>query len=112
MSFELWFVLENLAYSLPMLLAGVVGLVMTLMFRKRSPASAVRARWCLVVLMVDAVLGAIVTGLIPYMLPSGGGHLAQFIVFLTWNFIDALAVLGLVYAVFQHRATEASISRI
>jgi hypothetical protein len=106
MSFEIWYVLENLAYSLPTLLAGVVGLVMTSMFRKRSSASAVSARWCLVVLMVNAVLGAIVTGLIPFVLPSGGGHLTHFIVVLGRNFIDALAVLGLVYAVFQDRATE------
>ncbi len=103
------FVLQSLALSLPTLLAGAVGLVMVSMFRQRAPAAATTAMWCLIVILLNTILGAALTLLMPLIAANLGGE-NQRTIFMAINLgrqlIHGTALLGLVYAVFQERTTE------
>ena len=66
------FVMQNLLMALPMLLAGAVGLIMVSIFRERSRAAANIAMWCLIALLLNTVLGAVILGLVPLIARNGG----------------------------------------
>ena len=103
------FVLQSLALSLPMLLAGAVGLVMVSIFRQRSPGAATIAMWCLIAMLLNTILGTLVYAMMPVIAGNFGGENQRFIS-MAINFgrqlIHGAALVGLVYAVFQDRVSE------
>ena len=103
------FVLQSLAMSLPMLLAGAVGLVMVSIFRQRSPSAATTAMWCLIAMLLNTILGTLVYAMMPVIAGNFGGENQRFIS-MAINFgrqlIHGAALVGLVYAVFQDRVSE------
>lgn len=104
------FLLQNLAMTLPTLLASAVGLVMVSIFRQRARVAANTAMWCLIVLLLNTILGAVITGMIPLIARNGGAQNFQMIymaISLGRQLISGAALVGLVYAVFQERTTEA-----
>ena len=103
------FVLQSLAMSLPMLLAGAVGLVMVSIFRQRSPGAATIAMWCLIAMLLNTILGTLVYAMMPVIAGNFGGENQRFIS-MAINFgrqlIHGAALVGLVYSVFQDRVSE------
>ena len=103
------FVLQSLAMSLPMLLAGAVGLVMVSIFRQRSPGAATMAMWCLITMLLNTILGSVVFAMMPMIVGNFGGENQRFIsMVITFGrqLIHGAALVGLVYAVFQDRLSE------
>lgn len=66
------FLLQNLAMTLPTLLASAVGLVMVSIFRQRAAVAANTAMWCLIVLLLNTIVGAVITGVVPLVARNGG----------------------------------------
>ena len=103
------FLLQNLAMTLPTLLASAVGLVIVSIFRQRTPAAANTAMWCLIVFLLNTIVGAVITGMIPMVARNGGVQNFQMIymaIGLGRQLISGAAIVGLVYAVFQDRTNE------
>ena len=103
------FVLQSLALSLPMLLAGAVGLVMVSIFRQRSPGAATTAMWCLIAMLLNTIAGAAVYSMMPLIAGNMGIENQRFIsMAITFgrSLIHGVALVGLVYAVFQDRVSE------
>jgi hypothetical protein len=73
------FLLQDLAMALPMLLATAVGLVMVSIFRQRARVAANIAMWCLIALLLNSALGAVITGIIPLIGRNGGVQNTQLI---------------------------------
>lgn len=106
---QLSFVLQNLAVSLPTLLAGSVGLVVVSIYRQRAASAANTAMWCLIALLLNTIGGAIVMGLIPILAQNGGVRNIQMlfmVVNLGMRIISGVSIVGLVYAIFQDRLSE------
>ncbi len=103
------FLLQNLAMSLPTLLAGAIGLVMVSIFRQRATAAANTTMWCLIVILLNTIVGAVIMGMIPMFAGNAGGENVRMIyiaISLGRQLISGAALVGLVYAVFQDRADE------
>lgn len=103
------FVFQNLAMSLPMLLASVVGLVMVSIFRQRATGAANTVMWCLIVMLINTIFGAVLFAAIPMM--AGNIGVENFrLISLALSFLQRLihsaALIGLVYAAFQDRLSE------
>ena len=103
------FVLQSLAMSLPMLLAGAVGLVMVSMFRQRSPGAATIAMWCLIAMLLNTLLGTVIFEIIPRIVDTfdlGNERMIYMAIDFGRQLIDGTAIVGLVFAVFHERANE------
>ena len=101
--------LQQLAYAFPGVLAVIAGLVMTSIFRQRSPAAANLAMWCLIVMLLNLVAGIVVFGLLFQSIRGIGGESMQSLymaVGLGRQIINGAATLGLVYAAFMDRSSE------
>jgi len=100
------FVIQNLAMSLPLLLAGAAGLVMVSVFRQRASGAANTAMWCLIVMLLNMIVGTLLYSVIPMLGGNLGGENFR-LVYMAINFgrqlIHGAALVGLVYAVFQDR---------
>ena len=103
------FVLQSLAMSLPMLLAGAVGLVMVSIFRQRSPGAATTAMWCLIAMLLNTIVGTVAYAMMPLIAGNMGVENQRFItmaITFARQLIHGTALVGLVYAVFQDRVSE------
>ncbi len=103
------FVLQSLVMSLPMLLAGAVGLVMVSIFRQRSPGAATMAMWCLIAILLNTIVGTVAYAMMPLIAGNIGGENQRFIIMaITFGrqLIHGTALVGLVYSVFQDRLSE------
>jgi len=103
------FVFQNLAMSLPMLLASAVGLLMVSIFRQRATGAASTAMWCLIVMLINTIVGALLFAVIPMIAGNFGGEnfrLISMALSFLQRLINSGALVGLVYAVFQDRLSE------
>ena len=101
--------MQQMAYAFPGVLAVIAGLVMTSVFRQRSPAAANLAMWCLIAMLLNLVAGVVVFGLMFQFISGIDGERLQSLymaIGLGQQLIDAAATLGLVYAVFLDRKSE------
>ncbi len=103
------FLLQNLAISLPILLAGAIGLVMVSIFRRRATGAANTAMWCLIVILLNTILGTVIVSMVPMIGGNFGGENFRLIygaITLGRQLIHGAALVGLVYAVFQERTAD------
>lgn len=100
------FVIQNLMMSLPLLLAGAAGLVMVSIFRQRAASAANTAMWCLIVMLLNTVVGTVLYAVIPMLGGNLGGENFR-LIYMAISFgrqlVHGAALVGLVYAVFQDR---------
>ncbi len=109
MPIQMNLIIQSLAVSLPMILAGAVGLVMVSIFRQRATGAANTAMWCLIVMLANTIVGTLVFSLVPMFAGNVGGgnfRLLYMAINLGRQLIHGVALIGLVYAVFQDRLSE------
>jgi hypothetical protein len=100
------FIVQNVVMSLPMLLAGAVGLVMVSIFRTRATGAANLAMWCLIVILLNTIFGTVLYAMVPRM--AGENFRSIYMALnLGRQLIHGAALVGLVYAIFQDRLSEA-----
>src|SRR5262245_43760615 len=105
MQFDVQFALQMLAWSLPSVLACVVGLLMVSIFRQRATKAATTAMWCLIAMLANTLFGVAFFVVLPWIMGMGGGFGANFqainmVINLGRQMIEGAALVGLVYAVF------------
>ena len=103
------FVVQMLAMSLPHLLACVVGLVVVSILRQRAAGAATTAMWCLIAMLVNTLFGVGYYASIQQIAGNFRGENFQKInmaIGLGRQLIESVALVGVVYAVFQDRVSE------
>lgn len=111
MQFDFQFWLRILAWFVPSILSCAVGLLMVSIFRQRATKAATTAMWCLIAMLGNTLFGFAFFAILPWIAGMGDGLGANFealnmAVNLGRQLIDGVALLGLVYAVFQDRLSE------